>query len=75
METNHIRDKKQNKANKQTKIEMTIEKQKIYSTTIDIANIERVNIKIIKKICEKRKSNYEWYKIKSSNIEMIISAN
>ena len=34
---------------------MIIEKQKIYSTTIDITNIERVNIKIIKQNLRKAK--------------------
>ena len=54
MENYHTRDKK-NKTNKQIKIEMKIEKQKKYSPTIDITNIERINITIIKQNLQKTK--------------------
>ena len=46
---------KKNKTNKQIKIEMIIEKQKKYSPTIDITNIERINITIIKQNLQKTK--------------------
>ena len=54
METNHIRDKKQNKQTNKNRNDNW--KAKKYSPTIDITNIERINIKIIKQNLRKAKN-------------------